>query len=735
MKSKKILLLANMDITLLYFRQELIDKLLEEKYDVYVSFPKSENVEIFENKGCKFIDVQMERHGLNPFKDIKVIIKYLKIMKKIKPDFVLTYTIKPNIYGGIASRILKVSQIANITGLGTALENKGLLQKIAILLHRVALKKVHCCFAQNEENLEFLQKHKIAKNKLKLIPGSGVNLEKFKLLEYPNNETIEFLFISRIMKEKGIDQYLAMAQYIKSKYKNTKFHILGFCEQAYEEQIRNLEKEGIIEYHGRQDNIIPFMQRASCTIHPTFYPEGMSNVLLESCACGRPIITTNRSGCREIVDENKNGYIVREKDTKDLIEKVEKFINMSNEEKKIMGLAGRKKVEKEFDRNIVVNAYMKEIVSNQMKPIRVLQVVGKLNRGGTGTLIMNLYRNIDREKIQFDFIKHTTEECAYDEEINMLGGKIYSLPQYKVYNHFKYKKEWKKFFKENPEYKIIHGHVRSTAAIYLRIAKKYGLYTIAHSHSISSGKGIKAIIKNMLQYNIKYIADYFFGCSKEANIWLFGKKVANSERCEVLNNGIDVEKFKFNNQSRKNIRQLLDVKDDEILIGHVGRFCTAKNHEFLIEVFEEYLKKDPKAKLILIGNGELKEEIKKKVGLLNIEKKVIFQEEIENVQDYYSAMDLFLFPSIYEGLGIALIEAQTSGLECYASNTIPKEVDINKKIKFISLTKGAKYWSENILYNKTNRELLYESIINTEYNIKESAQRIEKIYIERGEEI
>lgn len=363
MKSKKILLLANMDITLLYFRQELIDKLLEKKYDVYVSFPKSENVQIFENKGCKFIDVQMERHGLNPFKDTKIIKNYLKIMKEIKPDFVLTYTIKPNVYGGIASRILKISQIANITGLGTALENKGLLQKIAILLHKIALRKVYCCFAQNEENLDFLRKHKIAENKLKLIPGSGVNLEKFKLLEYPNNEVIEFLFISRIMKEKGIDQYLEMAQYIKSKYKNTKFHILGFCEQAYENQIKELEKEGIIEYHGRQDNIIPFMQRASCIIHPTYYPEGMSNVLLESCACGRPIITTNRSGCKEIIDDNKNGYIVKEKDTKDLIEKVEKFINLSNYEKNKMGLEGRKKVEKEFDRNIVINKYLDEIMN------------------------------------------------------------------------------------------------------------------------------------------------------------------------------------------------------------------------------------------------------------------------------------------------------------------------------------------------------------------------------------
>ena len=361
-KNKKILILANMDITLLYFRQELIEKLIQEKFDVYVSFPKSENAKKFKEQGCKFIDVPMNRHGINPFKDIKVILKYLKIIKKIKPDYVLTYTIKPNIYGGIACRLKRIKQIANITGLGTALENNGVLQKIAILLHRIALKNVYCCFAQNEENLKFLKDHKIANNKLKLIPGSGVNLEKYKLLNYPTeNQTIEFLFISRIMKEKGIDQYLEMAEHIKSKYNNTRFHILGFCEQEYNEKLNELQNKNIIEYHGRQDNIIPFMKKASCVIHPTYYPEGMSNVLLEACASGRPIITTNRPGCKEIVDNGVNGYIVEEKNSKDLIEKVEKFINLSNEKKKQMGLNGRKKVENEFDRNIIVRAYMEEI--------------------------------------------------------------------------------------------------------------------------------------------------------------------------------------------------------------------------------------------------------------------------------------------------------------------------------------------------------------------------------------
>lgn len=357
-----ILILANNDIGLYNFRKELIGRLIELEHKIYISLPNGDRVKDLTKLGCKYVETEIDRRGTNPIKDFKLILKYKKIIKDIKPDIVLTYTIKPNIYGGIASRIRKVPQIANITGLGTAMENEGILQKVAIKLHRIALKKVHCCFAQNEDNLDFLKKHKIAESKLKLIPGSGVNLEKFHLLDYPKeNEPIEFLFISRIMKEKGIDQYLEMAEYIKSKYPNTIFHILGFCEQEYEQKLQELQAKEIIKYHGRQDNILPYMQSASCIIHPTYYPEGMSNVLLEACACGRPIITTNRAGCREIVENGINGFIVEEKNSKDLIEKVEKFIKLPNDEKREMGLEGRKKVEIEFDRNIVVESYIEEI--------------------------------------------------------------------------------------------------------------------------------------------------------------------------------------------------------------------------------------------------------------------------------------------------------------------------------------------------------------------------------------
>ena len=358
---KKILILVNHDVVIYNFRKELVERLLKYEYEVYISSPYGERIDDLIKMGCKHIDAEIDRHGTNILKELKLLYYYKKIIKEIKPDVVLTYTIKPNIYGGMACRILKVPYIANITGLGTAVENKGLIQNITINLYKIAFNKINCLFFQNTENMKFFKDKNIAVDKHRLIPGSGVNLKHFNILEYPSDRTVEFVFISRIMKEKGVDQYIEAAKSIRSKYPNTKFHICGFCEEAYEDKLKTLQEQGIIIYHGMQRDIRKILSKTHCTIHPTYYPEGMSNVLLESSASGRPIITTDRSGCREIVDDGISGFIVEQKNSKDLIEKIEKFLKLSNEEKKIMGLCGRKKVEAEFDRQIVVDAYIQEI--------------------------------------------------------------------------------------------------------------------------------------------------------------------------------------------------------------------------------------------------------------------------------------------------------------------------------------------------------------------------------------
>ena len=360
-KMKKILILANNDIGLYNFRKELLERLLKENYKVYISLPMGDRVKEMEEMGCHYIETEINRHGMNPFQDLKLLLYYKKIMKECKPDYILGYTIKPNIYGAIAARSKKVPFIANITGLGSAVENESIVQKILIMLYKFAFRDVKKVFFQNTANMQFFESKKIAIGKYGLLPGSGVNLEKYEIQPYPECPKYHFLFISRIMKEKGIDQYLEAAQKIREKYQNTEFHICGFCEEEYEEKLQKLQKEGAITYHGLINNVSEFLKEIHCVVHPTYYPEGLSNVLLEACASGRPIITTNRPGCREVVEDGRNGFVVEERNADDLFHKIEQFILLSDEDKKNMGVFGRKKVENEFNREIVIEAYMKEI--------------------------------------------------------------------------------------------------------------------------------------------------------------------------------------------------------------------------------------------------------------------------------------------------------------------------------------------------------------------------------------
>ncbi len=360
-KTNTVLILVNKQTTIVNFRLEVVDALVREGYNVVVSVPDGDRLSEIENVGATIIKTPMEKESTNPVKDIALMLKYKKIIKAVKPDLVLTYTIKPNVYGGMAAASRRVPYVANITGLGTALENSGFIQKLAIALYKMGFRKINKVFFQNAENRAFFEAHKIALGKYESLPGSGVNLEKFHVLDYPSDETIDFAFISRIRKEKGIEQYIDAAKVIKEKYPNTRFHVCGFGDEYYESRMTQLHDEGVIVYHGLLKDVRIMLKDVHCVIHPTYYPEGMSNVLLESAASGRPIISTDRAGCREAIDDGENGYIVREQDSVDLIEKIERFMSLSHEAKKEMGLKGRVKVEREFDRNIVVRHYLETV--------------------------------------------------------------------------------------------------------------------------------------------------------------------------------------------------------------------------------------------------------------------------------------------------------------------------------------------------------------------------------------
>lgn len=364
-------------------------------------------------------------------------------------------------------------------------------------------------------------------------------------------------------------------------------------------------------------------------------------------------------------------------------------------------------------------------------PIRILHVFGRLDRGGAETMVMNLYRNIDRNNVQFDFIIHTEDKCDYEDEIKLLGGKIYRIPRYTGKNHFQYKKVWNAFFQNHSEYKIIHGHVRSTAAIYLRIAKKYGLITIAHSHSTSSGIGFSAIIKNILQYPVRYIADYLFACSNESGEWLFGKKACRNDNFFILNNAIDVKKFEFNEHTRARKRKELQI-EKKFVIGHVGRFIKAKNHVFLIDIFKAVHDRNKDSVLLIVGDGELRQSIAKKVTEIGLNDSVIFTGIRNDIPELLQVMDVFVFPSLFEGLPVTLIEAQASGLPCVVSHTITREVMITPFIQFVSLKKSEDEWADIIYSMKyIKRECAHQYITNSGFNITDTSHKLTDFYLEK----
>lgn len=361
----KILILANNDVGLFKFRKELIRQLIEDHHTVYVSLPNGIFVPELEAMGCFFTETIIDRRGINPFKDLRLLISYCKMMKKIKPDLILTYTIKPNIYGGLASRLLKIPYISNITGLGSGMDRK-YIKNIILFLYRLSSNKADCLFFQNEENMQKLKTFRISGKKSFLIPGSGVNTTEYSYENYPEDGIIKFLFIGRIIKDKGIEEYISAAELLKGK---AEFHVIGVIDdEHYNNIITHHNKDNTIIYHGSQKDVKPFIRESHCVVLPSYH-EGMSNVLLEAASMGRALITTNVCGCREIVDNGVNGYLCNVRDANDLYRKINQFIGLNRTEMIEMGIKGRKKIAKVFDRSIIVEEYCKEIreIERRMK--------------------------------------------------------------------------------------------------------------------------------------------------------------------------------------------------------------------------------------------------------------------------------------------------------------------------------------------------------------------------------
>lgn len=364
------------------------------------------------------------------------------------------------------------------------------------------------------------------------------------------------------------------------------------------------------------------------------------------------------------------------------------------------------------------------------KPIRILHILREMEMGGAQRLIMNVYQEIDKTKVQFDFL--VSAKGAYDEKIIENGGKIYYIPYLTEVGQFRYKRELKDFFSKHKEYKIIHSHIDQVSGIILQAAKECDIpIRIAHSHNTkNSNNFIGKIYKLYLQSKINKSATDYFACSKEAAKWLFKKK---AEKAIIINNGIKLDDYKYSTEKRKKIRKELKISDDTLVIGHIGRFSKQKNHQFLIEIFERYQKENKKSVLVLIGTGELKAKIQDLIKEKKIERSVILLGTKSDANNYYSAFDIVVFPSKYEGISLTLIEAQASGVPIVASQNVDKNTDVSNSIKFIK-DYHIDDWVNAIKQIDKKRQNNIEKIEKSGYNIENTANFLMKKYIEFYEE-
>lgn len=350
----KALILTNLDVGLYRFRIELIEELLKEN-EVYISLPDGDLIKPLEEIGCRFINTKLSRRGINPITDYNLLRTYRRILKTVQPDLVITYTVKPNVYGGYQCRKLKIPYVVNVTGLGTAFQKRGLLRGLVTTLYRIGLKKAKVVFFENIENKQLLVQKKIVKEKQAcLMPGAGVNTEAYALSPYPDDsEQTVFLFMGRIMKEKGIDELFTAMRRLKNEKNNCKLIVLGGYEEDYSDKIKHYSADGWLDYQGFQDDVKPFITKSHCFVLPSWH-EGMANTNLECASMGRPVITSSIHGCMEAVEDGVSGYLCEKQNADDLYEKMKMFISLSYDERKAMGLAGRKRMEEIFDKQIVV---------------------------------------------------------------------------------------------------------------------------------------------------------------------------------------------------------------------------------------------------------------------------------------------------------------------------------------------------------------------------------------------
>lgn len=372
-------------------------------------------------------------------------------------------------------------------------------------------------------------------------------------------------------------------------------------------------------------------------------------------------------------------------------------------------------------------------------PIRVLQIVGRMDRGGIENFVMNIYRNIDREKVQFDFLCHYGKEAAFNDEIRSMGGKIYEMPAIRSENKvfywkaFEYISALNAFFQEHREFKIIHGQMTNTASIYMPIAKKYDVTTrIAHSHNSHGKIGMLGVVTNILKKNMfKHATDYF-ACSEAAAKYAFPEHIVNAGKVKIIPNAIDIQRFRFDEKKRQEMRSKLGV-DDKLVIGCVGRFRTEKNQGFLLGVLKDALKIAPSSVLLFVGDGPLEDAVKQKAEEMGFANKCIFMGMQPNVPEIMQAIDVLAMPSMFEGLPLTGIEAQANGLSIVASTGIPREMNVLGLVDFLDLSMSTEKWAEVLVKKALEpKKDTYDDIKKAGYDIHTTAEWLQDFYLKHG---
>ena len=721
---KKVLFTATVDSHIIHFHIPYLKMFKEMGYEVHVATNGTYEIPYCDKKHV----VPFER---NPFKinNLKAIKKLKTIIDKEKFDIIHCHTPM----GSVVTRIAAMNARKKGTRViytahgfhfykGAPIKNWILFYPIEKWLSRYT----DTLITINQEDYE-LAKRKFHSKQIELVPGVGVDPEKFnfEMSEEEkdklrneigiNKDDFVMICIGELNDNKNqIMQIEAMEKLVKEN-KNIKLILAGEGNKRefLQKKLNKLSLNDNVKVLGYRKDI-PKLLKISNLVLSTSKREGLPVNVIEALITDLPVIGTNCRGNKDIL---KNCNIVDINDVSQLVKLIWNYINKKNDT--IIKID----ISKYISENIqfkMKNIYIDKQDNNG--PIRVLQIIRGMNVGGAETFIMNIYRNIDRSKVQFDFL--VSRDGVFDDEIRKLGGIIYKIPYLTDVGQYKYVHNLRSFFVTHRQYKIIHSHIDQVSGIIIKTAKKCDVpVTISHSHSTSNSNNVIAkIYKKYLQNKINKYSTELCACSEDAAKWLFKRQY---KRAKIINNGIQLDMYSYNELNRKNIRDILNIPQDCYVVGHVGRFTLAKNHSFLLDVFKEYYKYNKNSILLLIGDGELKDSIINKAKEMGINKQIIMTGNVTNVNEYYSAIDTFVFPSIYEGIPLTLIEAQMNGLPIIASSNVSINTKLSDSIRFYDLNESANNWASQIGKYKRKNEKQYFK----EYDINYTSKQLIDIYL------